>query len=104
MTDIVYFETYKETINEMSENRYARKVNPVVNRLFTIHDSSDPSHSGYVGSRRHPADAVSLGETSLRCHKAEMWLSGPDVFVETQPGIGLKCLETCLRHHMMTRR
>jgi len=42
MTHNAYFEAYKEKINELSENGYARKVNPVANRLSAIHDSSDP--------------------------------------------------------------
>ena len=72
------FQSVKEEIIKMSENGYARKVNLVANRLFTIHDSSDPSQWRYVDSKRNPADVAFRGKTSLHCDKTEMWFSGPD--------------------------
>jgi len=62
----------------MSENGNARKVNLAENRLFTMHDSSDPSQWRYVDSKRNPVDVAFRGQTSLHCDKTEMWFSGPD--------------------------
>jgi len=52
--------------------------NSLASCLSAIRDSYDPSQWRYVNSERNPADVASWAETSLHCHKAEMWLSGPE--------------------------